>query len=95
MASLYRKKVADLQEALQTEDTKTEAFELIRSLVDEIRLISVDGALKIELKGDLANILALCTQSKSPSVFTPERLEQVMLVVGVGFVQDPTITRQC
>ena len=91
MATLYRKKVADLQEALQSEDTKTEAFELIRSLVDEIRLIPVDGALKIELKGDLASILALCTQSKSPSVFTPERLEQVKLVAGVGF--EPTTFR--
>ena len=76
MANVYRQKVADLHDALHSEETRAEAFELIRSLVDEITLVPVDGELRIELKGDLAGILSLCTQSKSPSVLTPERLSQ-------------------
>ena len=82
MALIYRQKVADLQAALHEEATSTKAFELIRSLVDEIRLVPVEGELKIELKGDLAAILGLCQTSKSPSGLTPERLLQVMLVAG-------------
>ena len=92
MALIYRQKVADLQAALHEEATSTKAFELIRSLVDEIRLVPVEGELKIELKGDLAAILGLCQTSKSPSGLTPERLLQVMLVAGARNNQEPTLT---
>jgi len=85
MATLYRKKVAELKEALNAEGTKDEAFELIRSLVDEIVLVPVDGELALEIKGDLAGILSLCSKSKSPSGLEPEGLEQVKLVAGRGF----------
>ncbi len=61
--------------------TRAEAFDLIRSLVDEIVLVPIDGELKIELKGDLAGILELCSESKSPSRLSPERLEQFKLMV--------------
>ncbi|PIW29656.1 MAG: resolvase [Rhodospirillales bacterium CG15_BIG_FIL_POST_REV_8_21_14_020_66_15] len=85
MATLYRKKVADLTEALHTKEGPGEAFDLIRSLVEEITLVPEDGELKVELKGDLAGILQLCSTSKSPSSLSPERLEQVKLVAGAGF----------
>ena len=39
MAVVYRRKVADLHEALQREDTRAQAMELIRELVDEITLL--------------------------------------------------------
>jgi hypothetical protein len=39
LAQLYRNKVADLAAALNTETTRTQAAEIIRSLIDEIRLI--------------------------------------------------------
>ena len=82
LAKLYRRKVADLTEALGSEETRAEAFELIRSLIDGIVLIPEDGALKVELRGDLAGILTLCSQSKNPSGLSPEGLEQVKLVAG-------------
>jgi hypothetical protein len=82
LAKLYRRKVADLSEALNGEETRTEAAELIRSLVEAIVLVPEDGALKVELKGDLAGILKLCSESKSLSGWTPERLSQVKLVAG-------------
>ena len=86
LAKLYRRKVADLTEALNNDDTRAEAFELIGSLVEEIVLVPEDGALKIELRGDLAGILTLCTQSKNPSGLSPEGLEQVKMVAEGGFV---------
>lgn len=82
LAKVYRQKVANLIGALNSEESQTEAFDLIRSLVDEIVLVPVDGELKVELKGDLAGILQLCQTSKSPSGLSPERLEQVKLVAG-------------
>ena len=53
LADLYRHKVDDLHDALNQEDTRTEASEAIRALIDEIRLIPEDGELKIELFGEL------------------------------------------
>jgi hypothetical protein len=34
--------------------TRDEAFELIRSLIDEIRLMPENGELRVELRGELA-----------------------------------------
>src|ERR1041385_5920654 len=39
---------------------------LIRSLIEEIRLVPESGALRIELKGELAGIRALAADSKQP-----------------------------
>ena len=71
-----------MTEALASDETQAEAFDLIRSLLEEITLVLEDGELKVELKGDLAGILQLCSTSKSPSSLSPERLEQVKLVAG-------------
>jgi hypothetical protein len=43
-----------MRDQQQVDETRAEAFELIRSLVEEIRLLPVDGELRIELRGDLA-----------------------------------------
>jgi len=82
MAKLYREKVAKLTDALNSEDDKTEAAEVLRSLVEEIILVPEDGELKVELKGDIAGILSLCQTSKKAAGFTPNDLEQVKLVAG-------------
>jgi hypothetical protein len=44
---------------LNEESTSSEALLAIRGLIDEIRLVPVDGALKIELFGELASLIAL------------------------------------
>ena len=59
LADLYRQKVTKLHEALNDEATRAEAADIIRSLVDEIRLTPVGGDLRVDLKGALAGILAL------------------------------------
>ena len=56
---------------------------LIRSLIEEIRLVPESGALRIELAGDLAGILALA-DSKKPAAEDRGGL-QATLVAGTGF----------
>ena len=60
VAALYREKVTGLREALAQEDGRPEAVNLVRGLVDEIRLTPDDtGALlTIAVKGSLAGVLA-------------------------------------
>src|SRR5690606_26888335 len=57
MADLYRSKVEELTAALQREDTRLEASEMLRGLVDSIVLTPRDGQLGIELRGNLAAML--------------------------------------
>jgi hypothetical protein len=52
LADIYRRHVASLNDALRNPDTRDEAFEIIRSLIDEIRLVPESGTLKIELRGE-------------------------------------------
>src|ERR1700761_1405270 len=51
LAEVYRAKVASLIEALAQEDA-AEARELVRGLVDEIRLIPESGTLRVEIRGE-------------------------------------------
>ena len=57
MADLYREKVTSLAQALEHPDSRPEAAETLRGLIDKIVLTPVDGALHIELKGNLAAML--------------------------------------
>ncbi len=84
LAEVYRRKVANLREALETEDTKAEVIEIIRSLIDEIALVPENGELRIDLKGELAGILALASDTKKPADHR-DGLEQIKLVAGAGF----------
>ncbi len=81
LADLYRWKVDNLQEALSREDTRVEATEAIRALIDEIRLVPEGGELKIELFGELAALIGLA--NKDPR--SDDRGLQVTLVAGAGF----------
>ena len=86
LAEVYRQHVAALQDALRDPDSRDEAFEIIRSLIDEIRLVPEDGALKIELRGELAGILALASEStKARGLSTSGLAEQIKMVAGRGF----------
>ncbi|SLN67224.1 Recombinase [Roseovarius litorisediminis] len=78
LSGIYREKVAELSEALNTEGTRTQAAELIRGLLTEVRLIPGEGALSIELVGELAAIMAL--ENKSPR--DTKSGGQLMMVAG-------------
>src|ERR687891_2049133 len=84
MADLYRSKVEDLASALQREDTRLEASEMLRGLIDSIVLTPQGGQLRIELRGNLAAMLAAAQKTKrSPE--TGDLLVPVQLVAGAGF----------
>jgi site-specific DNA recombinase len=83
LAEVYRRKVEKLTQALNKEELRAEAAEMLRSMIQAIRLVPENGELAIELVGELAGILAL-TNEKSPRPFGP-RARQVTLVAGAGF----------
>lgn len=81
-AEIYRGKVADLHAALnEGEATRAEATNILRSLIDAIVLTPQDGELKIELRGDLAGVLSVAANKKSPSS-TDGLVSQVEMVAG-------------
>jgi site-specific DNA recombinase len=81
MAEVYRSKVRQLAEGLQHEESRPEAAEALRALVDAIVLTPEAGELKIELKGNLAAMLGSAQNAKrSPE--TGDLLLQVSLVAG-------------
>ena len=84
MADLYRQKVTTLAQALERPESRTEATEALRGLIDGIVMTPAEGELRIELKGNLAAMLGATVQSKrSPE--TGDLLLQVSMVAGAGF----------
>ena len=81
MADLYRSKVEELASALQREDTRLEASETLRGLIDSIVLTPEKGQLRIEPRGNLAAMLTAAQETKrSPD--TGDLLVPVQLVAG-------------
>jgi hypothetical protein len=66
VANLYREKIETLHTLLARDESRTEAAEIIRTLVQEIVLTPVDGELQALSKGDLAGVLA-AQNNKRPS----------------------------
>jgi site-specific DNA recombinase len=85
MATFYREQVSNLHTALQddSEATRLKAGELLRTLVKEIMLTPEAGELKIDVRGDLAGILAVSLKTKTPATGTG--VSQVEMVAGIGF----------
>ena len=93
LAQLYRNRVAELTRLLGQDDA-AEARDLIRGLVDEIRLVPEGGILRIEVRGALGAILALAESAmtvqthrntKRPGNVAEAFLEQIKLDAGTGF----------
>ena len=87
LPELYRRKVAELRDLLDHEETRAEAFDAIRSLVEVIRLVPENGTLTLELEGDLARMLWLSgAQERTAAAGERDgRLhEQAKLVAGTG-----------
>ena len=69
MAEVYHRKVADLAEALNREDARAEAADILRGLIERIELRPGAQGYEILLRGDLAGILALSGERKKPASF--------------------------
>ena len=87
LAEIYRAKVAELRAALDAPNERHEAMDVIRGLIQELRLIPENGILRFELYGELAGILALCEakSSKARREDAAGLAEQIKLVAGAGF----------
>ena len=91
LAELYRRKVAELHDALRDPSTRSEAIELLRGLINEVILYPTDSGFEIELVGEIAKMIALPGGSGSAKSNLNEC--SVKVVAGAGFVEDPTISR--
>jgi site-specific DNA recombinase len=67
LAELYRQKVAALHERWRTRRRATKPSSLIRSLIERVVLMPVDGDLRIDLYGELAGISARASTANCPA----------------------------
>jgi site-specific DNA recombinase len=82
MAAFYRAQVAPLAQAVAREENRAEAADLLRSLLDRIKLTPNDqGRLEI----DLAGILTLAANRDRPLEASDPYVQQVKVVAGAGF----------
>jgi site-specific DNA recombinase len=91
LAAVYRARIETLEGALRDPEHGREAFEIVRGLVEEVRIIPADGEVTLELKGQLAGILALAEGAKQAAGSPGDRALQIKMVAGVGF--EPTTFR--
>ncbi len=82
LAEIYRTKIENLSSLLDDPECKTEAFDIIRGLIDDVRLVPEKGNLSVVLKGELAGILSLCDTKQKPATSYEERAEQIKMVAG-------------
>ena len=82
MAHTYRDRVAGLAQALYDDQAGRQAFERLRSLVEEVRLLPVDGRLVVELRGDLAEILRISASGAQASESAQKKALQIKVVAG-------------
>ncbi|CAH1663415.1 hypothetical protein BOSEA31B_12542 [Hyphomicrobiales bacterium] len=68
LAEAYRRRVAALESLLDDPDLRDEAMEAIRSMIERIVVTPREsGGVSLELHGDLARILAVCSENaKTP-----------------------------
>jgi site-specific DNA recombinase len=96
LAVIYKRKVAALHELLSDDATSTEAIEIARSLIDQVKFRpGVDTGLEIELIGDLARMVLLGQDAGKnhpvPAPVPDQFARSVKVVAGVGF--EPTTFR--
>jgi hypothetical protein len=87
LAQVYRRKVAELADALAREDG-AEVREQLRGLVEGVRLIPEGAELRVEVRGALAAVLALGNEAqnaKNPSLLAGVLVSQIKMDAGTGF----------
>ena len=83
LAVLYRRKVAELHTALANPELRTEALELIRGLIERVELHPAEKGFRIELVGEIANMITLSAGAES--VGSGPNRASVKVVAGIGF----------
>jgi DNA invertase Pin-like site-specific DNA recombinase len=84
MAEYYRQEVGQLISSLNQPETRSEAAQLLRKLIDKILLTPNDtgDALRVDLHGDLAGILHMATHCKALSEEDHPLVHQISLMTG-------------
>ena len=81
--------MSELSASLGDPALQDEAAGIIRSLIESITLTPVGNTLAIDLRGELASILSLCSgagRKAAPADFSVEAfVSQVKMVAGTGF----------
>jgi Resolvase, N terminal domain len=88
MADIYSQKVGELHQVLAAGSEQPEVYDPLRSLVDRVMLTPIDGALRIDLHGEIAEILKLSAGGKKQAAEVGQAAKQFVMVAGVGF--EPT-----
>ena len=97
LADTYARTIADLVIALNADDTREEAADILRGLIEKIVLTPEATALNghaIELYGELGAILTLCGDGDGTNAKARRGsagFRQVTMVAGAGCVEEPTI----
>jgi site-specific DNA recombinase len=69
LSAIYGRKVAALQSLLENEVTRTEAVEIVRSLVDRVIFRPTgEAGLEIELVGDIAKMVHLAQSNENSPI---------------------------
>ena len=93
LADAYRDKVAALRDALYQEDTRAEAFEILRGLIEKVVIHDRPGQTpEIELIGDIATMVEISMQGPETTkaahvraAFDEKTVRSVKMVAGTGF----------
>jgi site-specific DNA recombinase len=83
LSELYRQKVAELHAALADPELRGEALEIVRSLIERVELHPAENGFRIELIGEIANMLTLSAGAES--VGSEITRASVKVVAGEGF----------
>jgi len=67
MADLYHERLQELYLSLKEPETRIQAMEIIRSLIDYIELVPVGGELKARTHGDIAGLFNFMSHEKTPT----------------------------
>ena len=70
--------------AFEDEALKAQAFQRLRALIEAVVLAPEDGGLAIDLRGELASMLSLCTGAETQKTPAGDPLEvlQIRMVAG-------------
>ena len=95
LAGLYRRNVENLHASLDRADSRTEAAEILRGLVESIRVRNLDDGIEIELVGEITNMIKTAQTANLKGKAASEEAaslknyrSSVKVVAGVGF--EPT-----
>lgn len=97
LTDAYARKGADLSTALNTDDAREEASDILRGLIERIVLTpdaKAPNGHSIELFGELGAILVLCKEAEHTNAKARRGSagsKQVTVVAGAGCVEEPIV----